>query len=287
MPLPARLARRLLALVRRLRRRNPGLAGGARGLHRLDPGERQPAAPGVEAPGPDRDRPRPHPPHRPARPRTGADDGRRVMTCPPRLRRCPRSSCALWPRRRLARRPARLHADDPVRPAAPGAALRRRPDPDGRARRRLPASRPQPRRRVRRPSSSPTGRSSSTSRAARGRGGFQILTPHAIASVRGTQWAVDVGATRTSVFVERGQSSRCARPRVPRRDALRAGEGVDVDDGATSLRRQALGAAAGRRAAGAPAALMAAARALAARPPSPSPPPCSPPSGASSSPAPL
>jgi len=67
----------------------------------------------------------------------------------------------------------------------------------------------------------------------RGRGGFQILTPHAIASVRGTQWAVDVGATRTSVFVERG----LVGVRTPglRAVTLGAGEGVDVDDGATSL----------------------------------------------------
>jgi hypothetical protein len=67
----------------------------------------------------------------------------------------------------------------------------------------------------------------------RGRGGFQILTPHAIASVRGTQWAVDVGETRTSVFVERGTVA-VTRPGA-RGVTLRAGEGVDVDEGATSL----------------------------------------------------
>jgi ferric-dicitrate binding protein FerR (iron transport regulator) len=32
-------------------------------------------------------------------------------------------------------------------------------------------------------------------------GGFQISTPHAVASVRGTRWAVDVSSERTSVFV--------------------------------------------------------------------------------------
>jgi ferric-dicitrate binding protein FerR (iron transport regulator) len=31
-------------------------------------------------------------------------------------------------------------------------------------------------------------------------GGFQISTPHAVASVRGTRWAVDVSSERTSVF---------------------------------------------------------------------------------------
>lgn len=62
------------------------------------------------------------------------------------------------------------------------------------------------------------------------RGGFQVLTPHAIASVRGTIYAVDVQNGRTSVFVVRG------RVAVAQRDAsrpvlLKAGEGVDVVPG--------------------------------------------------------
>lgn len=62
------------------------------------------------------------------------------------------------------------------------------------------------------------------------RDGFQILTPHAVASVRGTVYAVDVTRARTSVFVAQG------RVDVARRDApqiavtLGPGEGVDVDD---------------------------------------------------------
>lgn len=60
-----------------------------------------------------------------------------------------------------------------------------------------------------------------------GRGPFQILTPHAIASVRGTVYAVDVGETETSVFVLEGFVQ------VSREDGaepveLLAGEGVDV-----------------------------------------------------------
>jgi hypothetical protein len=56
---------------------------------------------------------------------------------------------------------------------------------------------------------------------------FQILTPQAIASVRGTIYAVDVSPAQTSVFVARG------RTRVTRRDGSEAvdlgrGEGVDV-----------------------------------------------------------
>lgn len=62
------------------------------------------------------------------------------------------------------------------------------------------------------------------------RGRFQILTPHAIASVRGTVYALDVTATATAVFVQEGSV------RVTRRDGsepvtLGAGEGVDVSPG--------------------------------------------------------
>jgi hypothetical protein len=61
------------------------------------------------------------------------------------------------------------------------------------------------------------------------RGRFQILTPHAIASVRGTVWAVDVSETRTSVFVREGAVAvrRPAGPEV----TLRSGDGVDVEAG--------------------------------------------------------
>jgi ferric-dicitrate binding protein FerR (iron transport regulator) len=62
------------------------------------------------------------------------------------------------------------------------------------------------------------------------RRGFQIRTPHAIAAVRGTRWAVDVTAAKTSVFVVRGSvrvAARDARPAV----TLRAGDGVDVAAG--------------------------------------------------------
>lgn len=63
-----------------------------------------------------------------------------------------------------------------------------------------------------------------------GRGPFQILTPHAIASVRGTIYAVDVGDAETSVFVLEGTVG------VSRADGtepveLLAGEGVDVAAG--------------------------------------------------------
>ncbi|NDW05471.1 FecR domain-containing protein [Jiella pacifica] len=62
------------------------------------------------------------------------------------------------------------------------------------------------------------------------RDSFQVLTPHAIATVRGTRFAVDVGAGVTSVFVVEG------RVEVARREGSAAvllgpGEGVDVSPG--------------------------------------------------------
>ncbi|ACA15280.1 conserved hypothetical protein [Methylobacterium sp. 4-46] len=65
------------------------------------------------------------------------------------------------------------------------------------------------------------------------RGAFQIRTPHAIASVRGTVWAVDVTPARTSVFVRRGAVS-VSRPSGPA-VTLRDGDGVDVEAGTEPL----------------------------------------------------
>ncbi len=67
------------------------------------------------------------------------------------------------------------------------------------------------------------------------RPGFQIMTPQAIAAVRGTQWAVDVSGSRTSVFVVTG---RVAVRRVSgniQGVSLGPGEGVDVEAGASPL----------------------------------------------------
>lgn len=64
-------------------------------------------------------------------------------------------------------------------------------------------------------------------------GGFQVVTPQAIAAVRGTQWAVDVGGGQTSVLVVRG----AVGVRRPQGDpvVLRPGEGVDVRSGTAPL----------------------------------------------------
>jgi hypothetical protein len=56
---------------------------------------------------------------------------------------------------------------------------------------------------------------------------FQILTPLAIAAVRGTKWAVDVGADRSSTLVLAG-SVKVARRYGADAVMLRPGEGVDV-----------------------------------------------------------
>lgn len=61
----------------------------------------------------------------------------------------------------------------------------------------------------------------------KGGGGFQILTPRAVASVRGTEWAVDAGAGATSVLVLSG--SVAVTPRGGGRGVvLHPGEGADV-----------------------------------------------------------
>ena len=57
--------------------------------------------------------------------------------------------------------------------------------------------------------------------------GFQILTPRAVASVRGTEWAVDAATDATSVFVLSGRVA--VTPRGGGTGVvLQAGEGVDV-----------------------------------------------------------
>ena len=63
---------------------------------------------------------------------------------------------------------------------------------------------------------------------------FQILTPHAIASVRGTIFAVDVTGAQTSVLVARGLTQVTRREKS---DAvnLGGGEGVDVTPGSGPL----------------------------------------------------
>jgi hypothetical protein len=62
------------------------------------------------------------------------------------------------------------------------------------------------------------------------RGGFQVLTPHAIASVRGTLYVVDVKQGQTDVFVSRGEVG--VRDRSAAATAtLGPGEGSDVIPG--------------------------------------------------------
>jgi ferric-dicitrate binding protein FerR (iron transport regulator) len=57
---------------------------------------------------------------------------------------------------------------------------------------------------------------------------FKVLTPQAIAAVRGTKWAVDVADAKTSVFVADGRVGVSRRSRG-RGVVLGPGEGVDVE----------------------------------------------------------
>jgi hypothetical protein len=60
-------------------------------------------------------------------------------------------------------------------------------------------------------------------------GGFQVLAPRAIASVRGTVWIVDVQPQQTSVFVISGRVM-VRRPDQGRGVVLNRGDGVDVGE---------------------------------------------------------
>ncbi|AYG59192.1 FecR domain-containing protein [Rhizobium jaguaris] len=66
------------------------------------------------------------------------------------------------------------------------------------------------------------------------RGGFEVITPQAIAAVRGTRWAVDAQRGKTSVLVLRG---RVAVNKISTGQGvtLGQGQGVDVDRGHSSL----------------------------------------------------
>jgi hypothetical protein len=61
-----------------------------------------------------------------------------------------------------------------------------------------------------------------------GETGFEVITPQAIAAVRGTRWAVDVAPGKTSVFVVSG-SVGVHRPGDDATVVLGPGEGVDVE----------------------------------------------------------
>jgi ferric-dicitrate binding protein FerR (iron transport regulator) len=63
---------------------------------------------------------------------------------------------------------------------------------------------------------------------------FQIQTPHAIAAVRGTRWAVEVGQGKTATLVLSG-TVEVTSPRAPRGAMLQAGEGADVTAGTRDI----------------------------------------------------
>lgn len=59
---------------------------------------------------------------------------------------------------------------------------------------------------------------------------FRVMTPQAIAAVRGTRWAVDASGDKSSVFVVNGHVG-VTRRTGGRGVGLRPGEGVDVEPG--------------------------------------------------------
>jgi hypothetical protein len=61
-----------------------------------------------------------------------------------------------------------------------------------------------------------------------GRARFDVVTPQAIAAVRGTKWTVDAEGAKTSVFVVEGRV-RVARSAGRGSVVLGAGDGVDVE----------------------------------------------------------
>jgi ferric-dicitrate binding protein FerR (iron transport regulator) len=70
---------------------------------------------------------------------------------------------------------------------------------------------------------------------------FEVITPQAIAAVRGTRWAVDAEGAKTAVFVDTGRVS-VRRVAAPGQVVLGPGEGVDVDAGTTPLEVKRWGA---------------------------------------------
>jgi len=68
-----------------------------------------------------------------------------------------------------------------------------------------------------------------------GRRRFEVLTPQAIAAVRGTQWVVDVASGKTAVFVVTGRVSVRRASRSAGSVTLGPGEGVDVEPGTGPL----------------------------------------------------
>ncbi len=71
---------------------------------------------------------------------------------------------------------------------------------------------------------------------------FQILTPLAIAAVRGTKWAMEVSPKRTSTLVLQGAVAVTSR-RLNQYVVLTEGQGVDISEGDTTLTQKQWGEA--------------------------------------------
>ncbi len=73
---------------------------------------------------------------------------------------------------------------------------------------------------------------------------FQILTPLAIAAVRGTKWAMEVAAARTSTLVLDGSVAVTNR-RLNQYVVLTEGQGVDISPSDMSMVAEAMGGSQG------------------------------------------
>jgi hypothetical protein len=71
---------------------------------------------------------------------------------------------------------------------------------------------------------------------------FQILTPLAVAAVRGTKWAMEVSAVRTSTLVLEGAVAVTSR-RLNQYVILTEEQGVDISEGDASLTKKQWGEA--------------------------------------------
>jgi ferric-dicitrate binding protein FerR (iron transport regulator) len=70
---------------------------------------------------------------------------------------------------------------------------------------------------------------------------LEVVTPQAITAVRGTKWAVDVGQSKTSVFVVRGAVG-VRRPHTGNEVVLSPGAGIDAEEGGSELKVKRWGA---------------------------------------------
>ncbi len=239
LPLDIRLGPAPDHAVGGFRRRDPGDAGGTRGVRRRGPGERQPRPAGLAAIGPDRSRARASPfGPRTASSRSGR--GRRHDRVDGASSHEHRS--ALGGRRRRhprgveRRRADALHGNDALRSAPADPALRRRPDARSRARGQ-PAACGSGQRRTSQGCGNRRQRGLRHDPGEPPRPPGRLPDPHPargrLGAGHGLRRRRDPGAHLRLRGAGAGRRRQARRP--PDRRHARAGRGVDVDDGRDPL----------------------------------------------------